>query len=146
MPSISEKIIINTPVEKVFSVITNTDNWVEYVTSLTEISNLSSPAMEPDTTFDWKYRMLGVTLNGTGRVTENVSNKAFGMKMEGSFPLTEHYTLASVDGGTEMTVSLEYEIPNRVIEKIANSRLVEKLNKREAENVLAKVKLLCEET
>ena len=145
MPSISEKIIINVPPEKVFRLITNTDNWTEYVTSLTDIDNLSSPGMEPGTTFRWEYRMLGVKFNGTGRVTENVPQKAFGMKMEGSFPLTEHYTMVPVDGGTEMTVTVEYEIPNRVLERIANSRLVEKLNKREAENVLAKVKLLCEE-
>lgn len=145
MPAITEKIIINAPPEKVFRFIINTDNWTEYVTSLTDITDLSSPAMEPGTTFKWEYRMLGVKLNGVGRVTENVANRSFGMKMEGSIPLAEHYTLAPVDGGTEMTVSLEYEIPNRVLERIANTRLVEKLNRREAENVLAKVKLLCEE-
>ncbi|MDH4100096.1 MAG: SRPBCC family protein [Nitrospirota bacterium] len=145
MPSISDKIVINAPPEKVFRFITNTDNWTEYVTSLTDITDLSSPGMEPGTTFRWEYRMLGVKLSGAGRVTENVPQKTFGMKMEGSFPLSEHYSMTPVDGGTEMSITLDYEIPNRVLERIANTKLVEKLNKREAENVLAKVKLLCEE-
>lgn len=145
MPTIEQKILINAPVAKVYAMIANASNWTEYVTSLTEVSNVSSPGLEPGTTYDWEYRMLGVKLSGTGVVTENVFRQSFAMRMEGTIPMTEKYTMREVGGGTELAIAINYQMPGKVLEKIANSRLVEKLNLREGENVLAKVKLLCEE-
>ena len=145
MPTIEQKININAPVSKVYDMIANASNWTEYVTSLTDVSNVSSPGLEPGTTYDWEYRMLGVKLSGTGVVTENISQHSFAMRMEGTIPMTEKYSLREVDGGTELSITIDYKMPGKVLEKIANSKLVEKLNIREGENVLAKVKLLCEE-
>lgn len=145
MPTIEQKILINAPVAKVYAMIANASNWTEYVTSLTDVSNVSSPSLEPGTTYDWEYRMLGVKLSGTGVVTENDHQKSFAMRMEGTIPMTEKYTMREVDNGTELAITINYQMPGKVLEKIANSRLVEKLNLREGENVLAKVKLLCEE-
>ena len=145
MPIIEQKITINAPLAKVYNFVTTASNWTEYVTSLTEVSNVSSPGLEPGTTFDWEYRMLGVKLSGTGRVTENEFQKSFGMRMEGTIPMSEHYTLREQDGVTELAIRIDYQMPGKVLEKIANSKLVEKLNKREGENVLGKIKLLCEE-
>lgn len=145
MATISEKIVINAPVEKVFGFVTNPDNWTEYVTSLTEVSNVTSPRLEPGTSFDWEYRMLGIRLHGSGKVNSNVSGREFGLTMEGTVPISEHYTFASNGAGTELAIRIEYDLPSRVLEKIANSSLVEKLNRREALNVLEKVKLFCEE-
>ena len=145
MPTIEQKILINAPVAKVYAMIANASNWTEYVTSLTEVSNVSSPGLEPGTTYDWEYRMLGVKLSGTGVVTENVFQESFGMRMEGTIPMTEKYAMREVDGVTVLGVTINYQMPGKVLEKIANSSLVEKLNLREADNILAKVKLLCEE-
>ncbi|MBI1921861.1 MAG: SRPBCC family protein [Geobacter sp.] len=145
MATISEKIVINAPVEKVFGFVTNPDNWTEYVTSLTEVSNVSSPGLEPGTSFDWEYRMLGIKLHGNGRISDNVKGHEFGLTMDGSIPIKEHYTFAANGGSTELAIRIDYEMPSLVLQKIANSSLVEKLNRREALNVLEKVKLLCEE-
>ena len=145
MPTIEQKILIKAPVAKVYAMIANASNWTEYVTSLTEVSNVSSPGLEPGTTYDWEYRMLGVKLSGTGVVTENVFQESFGMRMEGTIPMTEKYAMREVDGVTVLGVTINYQMPGKVLEKIANSSLVEKLNLREADNILAKVKLLCEE-
>ena len=145
MPTIEQKIIINAPVAKVYAMIANAANWTEYVTSLTEVSNVSSPGLEPGTTYDWEYRMLGVKLTGTGEVTENIFQQSFAMRMEGTIPMTEKYSLREVAGGTELSITINYKMPGKVLEKIANSKLVEKLNQREGDNVLAKIKLLCEE-
>ncbi len=145
MPTIEQKITINAPVEKVYAMIANSDNWTEYVTSLTDVSNVSSPGLEPGTTYDWEYRMLGVKLSGSGVITDNVPFKSFAMRMEGTIPMTEKYAMREVDGVTELAITIDYQMPGKVLEKIANSRLVEKLNMREGENVLTKIKLLCEE-
>lgn len=145
MPTIKELITINSPVDKVFAFMTSPDNWTKYVTSLTSVCDFSSAALEPGTSFTWEYRMLGVKLSGTGTITDNAKNTVFGMKMTGAIPMSEYYKFTMSGSDTELAVEITYEMPGKVLEKIANSRIAEKLNQREAINVLEKIKLLCEE-
>ncbi|MBI5640800.1 MAG: SRPBCC family protein [Nitrospirae bacterium] len=145
MATVSKKIVIKAPVDKVFTFVVNPENWTRYVTSLTDIKELSSPAPSVDTTFRWEYRMMGMKFHGKGRITENIKNKRFGLKMEGSFPITETYTFAKVDSGTELSIEVEYEVPGRIMSVVANKGLVEKMNKKESEAVLSKIKMFCEE-
>lgn len=145
MPVIKEKIIINAPIEKVFCYMTSPENWTKYVTSLTSVTDFSSAGLESGTTFSWEYRMLGVKLSGSGTVTDNQKNAVFGMKMSGAVPMSEYYTFTPSENDTVLSIEITYELPGKVLEKIANSRIVEKLNQREAINVLEKIKLLCEE-
>jgi len=145
MIKVTRTVAIKSPVEKVFQFITSPDNWTKYVTSLTVVSDVSSPKVEPGTTFVWEYRMLGINFRGKGRITDNVKDSRFGMKMEGGFPIQEDYFFKSVNGGTDLTVEIQYEIPGKIMSTISKSGVVEKLNQREADGVLEKVKLLCEE-
>ena len=145
MATIKRTIIINAPVEKVFSFMTTPDNWTRYVTSLTSVSDFSSEILEPGTTFIWEYRMLGVKMHGTGVVTDNMKNAVFGTKMAGTVPVSEHYTFTPSGDDTELAIEITYELPAKVLEKIANSSIVEKLNQKEALNILEKIKVFCEE-
>ncbi|GAB4483803.1 MAG: hypothetical protein OHK006_06110 [Thermodesulfovibrionales bacterium] len=144
MPKVTRKIAIKAPVSKVFEFVTNPENWTRYVTSLTEVKNLSSPKGEAGTTFFWTYRMFGMNFHGRGHITENVRNKRFGLKMEGSFPILETYTFTPADGGTELNAEIEYEMPGKILGVVANKGLMEKINKKEADTVLNKIKLFCE--
>lgn len=144
MARIIKKIVINAPAEKVFGFVTSPDNWIRYVTSLTDVRDISSMKVEAGTTFKWTYRMLGMNFHGKGHVTENVKNKRFGLKMEGSMPIIETYLFIPVDGGTELSVEIQYEMPGKIMGAIANKGLIEKINKKEADAVLGKIKLFCE--
>lgn len=144
MPTVTRKIVIKAPVAKVFEFVTNPENWTRYVTSLVDVRELSSPHIEPGTTFRWTYRMLGMNFHGVGRVTDNVKNKRFGMKMEGNFPILESYTFTKTEDGTELNAEIQYEMPGKIMSVVANKGLMEKVNKKEAENVLAKIKMFCE--
>lgn len=145
MASITRKIRINAPLEKVFKFVVSPDNWTKYVTSLVDVRDVSSAAVEKGSTFVWKYRMLGMDFGGKGTVTENVANQKFGMKMEGGFPITENYGFAKVDGGVELTVEVIYETPSKIMQAVSKTGLVEKLNQKEADAVLEKIKIMCEE-
>ncbi len=145
MATITRKIKIGAPVERVFQFVVSPDNWTKYVTSLVDVRDVSSPKVEKGTTFTWKYRMLGMDFGGKGTVTENVSNEKFGMKMEGGFPITENYGFQKVDGGMELTVQVIYETPSRIMQAVSKTGLVEKLNQKEADAVLEKIKIMCEE-
>jgi len=143
--TVTRKIMINAPLEKVFHYVTSPDNWTKYVTSLVDIRDVSSPNVEKGTTFVWQYRMMGMNFGGKGTITENTRNSKFGMKMEGGFPITENYGFQSVNGGTELTVEILYEMPGKIMQAVTKSSVIEKLNQKEADGVLEKVKMLCED-
>jgi len=145
MSKMTHAIVIKAPVEKVFDFVTSPDNWTKYVTSLVDIRDVSTKVVEKGTTFAWQYRMFGVNFGGKGTVTESRKNNRFGMKMEGGFPITEHYGFKQVDGGTELSVEVTYDIPGKIMQVVAKSAVIEKLNQKEAEGVLDRIKMLCEE-
>lgn len=145
MPTVTRKITINAPIEKVFQFVISPDNWTKYVTSLVDVRDVSSKNVEKGTTFVWQYRMLGMNFGGKGTVTENVKNSKFGLKMEGGFPITENYTFAQSGNGTDLSVEVIYETPGKIMSVVAKSGLIEKLNQKEADAVLEKIKMLCEE-
>lgn len=145
MPAIHRMITINASVEKVFRFMTSPENWTCYVTGLTRVENFSTEAVNQGTTYTWEYRMMGITMKGTGTVTEFRENEVFAMKMTGAMPVSEHYTFSQAGESTELIMKMNYELPGRVLEKIASSSFVEKINQKEARNILEKIKLFCEE-
>lgn len=142
--SVNESVRIHAPVEKVFAYVTNPENWTKYVTSLVNIGNLSSGTPEAGTTFEWTYRMLGINFNGAGKISVFRKNRAFGMEMRGAFPVEESFRFEKDDHGMVLTVDIAYEVPGKVLGIIANRLVVEKVNRKEAQAVLRKIKAICE--
>jgi ligand-binding SRPBCC domain-containing protein len=145
MATITKSVVINAPLEKVFDFVSSPDNWTRYVTSLVKVDNLSDIPIKPGTTFNWTYRILGMDFDGEGRVLEYEKNQKFSMRMEGAFPITETYIFEGDDKRTTLTVNIEYELPGKLLGVLADRMVVEKLNIKEADTVLDKVKTLCEE-
>jgi len=144
MANVKESVEIKMPVDRVFSYVANPENWTRYVTSLTEVKELTTDKVMEGTAFAWEYRMLGLKFGGKGLVEEYVENSRFSMKMEGAFPIRESFEFEGNGDKTRLTFSIEYEIPNKVLSVVANSSVVEALNAKEVRNVLDKVKVLCE--
>jgi coenzyme Q-binding protein COQ10 len=145
MAKFTKKITIKAPPKKVFDFVIDPDNWTKYVTSLVNVRDLKSKEAKKGMTFKWTYRMLGLNMHGKGEITEFVRNKRFGLKMEGAHPIAENYSFLDKNGSTELTFEIEYEIPGKIMGVIEKTGLVEKLNKKESENVLSKIKMFCEE-
>jgi uncharacterized membrane protein len=144
MTKIEKQILINCPVNKVFQFVTDPENWTKYVTSLVDVKDLSDKDASVGCTFKWTYRMLGMNFHGKGQVVENIKNKRFVLKMEGSFPIQETYNFLETDKGTKLSIEIEYDLPKKIISLVLNKAIIEKLNKKEAENILSKIKIFCE--
>ncbi|RME66355.1 MAG: hypothetical protein D6778_04890 [Nitrospirae bacterium] len=145
MAVIRRSIDINAPLAKVFEFVSSPKNWTTYLTALVKVENLSSETLAPGVTFDWTYRMMGMDFNGKGQVLEYEKDKRFKMRMEGHFPITETYHFDGDDKRTTLTVEIEYELPGKVLGVLADKMVVEKLNVKEADSVLEKIKTICEE-
>jgi ligand-binding SRPBCC domain-containing protein len=145
MASIKKNIEINSSLEHVFDFVSNPDNWTRYVTSLMAVENTSEVPIKIGTTFQWTYRMLGMDFQGTGKVLEYEKDNKFSIRMEGHFPITETYTFAGDSEKTTLGFQIDYELPGKVLGVLADRAVIEKLNVKEADTVLDKVKIMCEE-
>ena len=145
MPVVTKSMEIKAPVEKVFQVVTDPDNWTKYVSNLVEVTDLSQDIPAKCSTFAWKYRMMGFTFGGTGTVTDNQPGESFAMAFESKFPIKESYVFKDAgDGVTVLEVTIDYEMPSPMKAMFGDSSVMEKINDMESRGVLEKVRALCE--
>jgi|Deesub1362A_J573_1020465.scaffolds.fasta_scaffold00013_49 anaerobic magnesium-protoporphyrin IX monomethyl ester cyclase len=144
MSEVSRSVKINAPLGKVFEYVVNPLNWPSYVMSLVSVKNLSNKVPVSGTTFEWTYRMLGLNLKGKGRVLEYEKDKKFAVKMHGAFPIIETFLFEGDSKATRLTIKINYEVPGKVLGVLADKLLIEKINAKEAETVLKKIKMICE--
>ncbi len=147
MSLVSKNMEINAPKEKVFEVVTNPDNWIRYVASLVDVSDKSPDIPAKGSTFSWKYKMMGFTFGGSGTVTENVHAESFGMELKSKFPIKESYEFKDSGYGTTiLEVTIDYKMPGPMQTLLGDSGVMEKMNDIEANSVLEKIRVLCENT
>ncbi len=142
--TVSASVRVHAPVEKVFAYVTDPQNWTKYVTSLVEVRGLPGGAPEAGMTFEWTYRMLGINFRGAGTVSVVRKDRAFGLQMRGGFRAEESFRFEREAAGTVLTAEITYEMPGKVLGVIANGLVVEKINRKEAQAVLMKIKAICE--
>ena len=130
MAKLERTIKINAPVEKVFAYITNPTNELEFVPSIADIQNIQGEG--ESTTYDWKYKMMGITRSGKSKVVEYKPNERYITKSSGGIVSTWTYSFKAETGGTQMNLVIEYTIPVPVLGKFAE-RLVLRQTEREAD-------------
>jgi ligand-binding SRPBCC domain-containing protein len=144
MPQVTRSIKIKAPLKRVFEYLTTPENWTAYVLSLVNVRDVSDDPLKKGTTFGWTYRMLGINFKGKGTVTAYSKNKKFAMHMKGSFPITETYLFEGDSEATTLTAEIEYDMPGKVLGVVAKSKVIEKMNAKEAAAVVQRLKDICE--
>jgi hypothetical protein len=83
--------------------------------------------------------MAGMRLEGHTETTEFIHNQRTVTRNEGGIPSTFVWTYKPEDGGTRVTVNVDYTIPGAALGKLAEP-VVHKMNEREGETLLANLK------
>ena len=137
MAKLLKSVTINTPIDKVFNYISDSRNLPEIWPSLQEIRNFKKlPGGR--TTDSWVYKMAGIRLKGT-TTTHYVENVEVISKTEGGVKSIQIWTFKPIDGGTIVTVDVEYTIPIPVLGKLAE-KIVVMMNEHEGDVVMSNLK------
>jgi uncharacterized membrane protein len=138
MAKITKTITINAPVEKVFSFMTNPVNLPEVWPSMVEVKDVK-PAPAGGNDFSWVYKMAGIKFEGASETTEFILNQRDVTKSTKGINSTFVWKYEAHDGGTKLTVEVEYVVPVPLLGKLAESFII-KQNEHEAEALLANLK------
>ena len=137
MAKVERSIIINAPVEKVFSYISDPNSELESIPSITDIRDITGQGVGQR--WGWSYKMMGISLKGESEVIEYIPNQQLVHKSMGGIVSTWTYTFKPEAGGTRLNLVVDYTIPVPVLGKIAE-RLVLRQSEREADLAIANIK------
>ena len=143
MAKVSTSTTISAPIEKVYEYTANPENGPAFIPNLNENNNVSTTPTEVGQKWDWRFNMVGVDLRGSAEVTEVEPNKKWSLKTYSGGESDWSYSFESADGGTKVTLEIDYKVPESVGSKMA-APLVEKVNQQNAEQGLQNLKTILE--
>jgi len=138
MAEMQKTITINAPVEKVFGYVNEPTNLPGIWPSMVEVKDVQR-LPNGGNSFRWVYRMAGVRFEGISEDTEYVANQRVVNKTEDGIESTFVWTFQPEDGGTKLTVEVEYTVPIPLLGKLSEAFIIRQ-NEREFELLLANVK------
>jgi uncharacterized membrane protein len=132
LPVIEHEVEIDAAPEAVFALISRVEDFALYTDSVEAITPLGEDR------YRWQVRAAGLSLSFEVEVTDCVPHERLawrsvsGVKNEGS------YRLAAVEGGTRITLMIEYSLKSRLVEKMVN-KAAKPLVRRLSEEIMGKV-------
>ena len=142
MLKIETSTVINRPVEEVFAVVSNPDNYVKWSPGLVEVKRISEGPVGVGTTWRLVRQVLGQRLEGDLEITEYEPNRNFTLDSKSRpFPGKARWTCDAIEGGTRVSVVVQAE-PGGFF-KLAEP-LLRSFTKRTMETELANLKDLME--
>lgn len=141
MKKVSKSTMINAKVEEVFNYVTNSKNEPEWMPGMLENSGQIGNGVGD--TYQWKYRMAGITFEGESSIAEYEPNKRYRTISKVGINSDFLFIFEPKDGRTLLELNIEYEIPVPVLGKLAEN-VIHKRNERETEMSLQSIKEMVE--
>jgi uncharacterized membrane protein len=138
MVKITRSVSIHAPVDTVFDYMSDPTHLPEIWPSMVEIKDVQ-PSASGGKDFGWVYKMAGMRFDGASQTVEQIANQRVVMKSVKGIESTFRWTYKSEDGGTKLTVEVEYNVPIPLLGKVAEAFIL-KQNEHEAEVLLANLK------
>lgn len=110
----SGSVVINRSLEDVFNFIAKPENWPSFVTGLEHIQSPSKKLRKCDT-FEWSFKVKGISLKGKGRVIELINNKKIILQMQRFLPIREIITFQGFEDKTVLSIDAGYERPGKIL-------------------------------
>ena len=146
MWNIKKSIYVDRPVEDVYQYGIDPTHWYQWYVGLSEPENFVGDG-EAGTTFDMKYTMLGMHMPVSIEVLEKSKDGdryTWKGSVRGAIQAESFWTYTAKGEGTEISADMDYELPGKLIGKVANTLIIKKLMDNSMEQTLNNLKAVCE--
>lgn len=138
MAKIEKTIVINAPVEKIFTYISDPANLPSIWPSMEKVEDIVQ-LPNGGTSFKWIYKMAGMHIEGASETIEFVANQRVISKSKGGIESTFTWEFKPEAGGARVNLQIEYSVPIPVLGKLAEVVII-KQNDHEADLLLVNLK------
>lgn len=146
MGHIVRNVTVACPPEKVFGVLADINRLPEFSDMTVDVKGPDRPLAVGDR-FEQTVKVAGKELATEWEVVEVTAPSLIRVEgtsgHNGRASLTDRI-LPSDEGGSYVEIEVEYDLPLGLLGEIADKVVVERMNEKEAEGILAKLKELCE--
>ena len=146
MATINKSIDIDAPAERVFEMLTDPKRLPEYAPGLISVENIRQTEQHIGDSFRATYSVLGLHFSMTFTATEYEEPTKLTTRFEGGMKGTWTWLLEPRGKSTHLTTKMEYEMAGGALGKAMNAMLVERMNEKNAEQLLENLKLVSEAT
>jgi uncharacterized membrane protein len=125
MPVIEHEVEISAAPEAVFGLISRVEDFALYSDSVEAVTPLGNDR------YHWKVRAVGMSMTFEVEVTECTPHERLSWRSLTGVRNSGSYRLTAVEGGTRITLTVEYSLKSRLMEKMVNKAatpLVHKLS------------------
>jgi len=138
MVGVSDSIVVGATQRAVFEFLDDPQHHVEITPSLVSVEHVE-PLDNGGKRAEFVYSIGGVKLTGDLVETTHDPDDRMVFELRGQLNGEIELTFEPVEEGARVTYSAEYEIPGRVLERVA-SPFVRRYNEREVRTLLANLK------
>lgn len=147
MPTIRKSIRVDAPFERVHGVAFDPTTWHLWFAGLAEPDEIDGDGSE-GTVVKAHYQMAGLRLPITTTVKEysrDEGRSRWHAEFRGGVDGRHTWTYRAADGGTDVSVELDYEVPGAALGRLMNRLVLERMQERNLEQTLANLKELAEQ-
>ena len=140
--TVQEEVSINNTPEAVIGYVADVNNRPLYLPSLKSVSDIEGEPSAVGTTWRWKWVMLGAEFEGTGRCLEHRPGQRYSFTTEGGITSKFTYEARATDDGTNLTIRVDFEVPESLLSRLGLESLLESLKKGDAELAAQNLKVI----
>lgn len=146
MLKVHREIVVNANPEKCFDFIADPSLAPLFVSGLHAITPIGVEPRGKGNTWAWEYDMAGVPLRGNAECIEFERPGKYVWRSTTGVMSTWTYMFEATEGGTKISVDIEYEIPDSAVAgKITDSAVAARINEQQADNGIQNLKVVLEE-
>lgn len=146
MPTVTQTIDINAPVDRVYSFISDRpEAATSFIPGLNRISNVSPPKAGAGQTWEYEFNWFGLVISGQTRCTQVDRPRSYQFQTITGNPSTWTYRFEPKDAATRVTLEVEYDVPQNMLARYASQGTLERMNQERAAEALSNLKGLLEE-
>ncbi len=137
MSRVTKVASIKTEPSRVLEYIANVKNHPAFISALKSVDNLQGENPKHiGESWDWTFVMGGIEVKGKAETAKYEEGKVYSFKTSSGINSTFTYSVAPEDGGTRLTMDVEYDIPKNVFAKAMDKAVIERLNNQEGDRAV----------
>lgn len=140
MAFINKDIVINAPVEQIYLVLNDIQQYPFWYTGIDELKPEPGFPTQVGTAATYIYRVVGMNMIGTLTIVKDIPFKERHISVDGMIAGLHKWKLTSKGDATYVQLQGEYEISKELLKKRSDRQFIERLNDKYAEESLAMMK------
>ena len=146
MTNFVRDIVVTCPPAHVFDLLADVERLPEFSEMTVAVRNGPGRSVQTGDTFEQAVKVLGVEFDTEWKVTEVVPAQTIRVEgtsqHNGKASLTQHITAEGA--GSRVSFEVDYDPPFGILGEIADKVVFERKNEEQAEQILIRIKELCE--